>query len=216
MIALFNSLLVLILLLNLLALGSSRIHSVINTVSLQGILLGGMSLLVHEMIAFPDVLVAITTITIKGVVIPRMLFRAMDEVHIRREVEPLIGFLPSILMGALATTLSLLFADQLPLIVTHEGRAGTLVVSTALSTVLIGFIQLTSRFKAINQVLGYLVLENGIFIFGLLLLDATPLMVELGILLDLLVGMFVVSIVMNHINREFASLDTRKLLSLKE
>ena len=216
MIALFNSLLVLILLLNLLALGSGRIHSVISTVALQGVLLGGMSLLVHEKLSLPDVLVAITTIMIKGVVIPRMLFQAMDEVHIRREVEPLIGFLPSILMGALATALSLMFADQLPLIIIHEGYAGALAVSTALSTVLIGFIQLTSRFKAINQVLGYLVLENGIFIFGLLLLEATPIMVELGILLDLLVGMFVVSIVMNHINREFASLDTRKLSSLKE
>ena len=216
MITLFNSLLVLVLILNLCALGSSRIHSVIRTVTLQGILLGGMPLLVHEAVGLPDLLIAMVTVTIKGVVIPKMLFRAMDEAHIRREVEPLIGFMPSMLIGALATGAALMFSGQLPLIAIHESYAGTLVVPTALSTIFIGFIQLTSRIKAISQVLGYLVLENGIFIFGLLLLDTTPVLVELGILLDLLVGIFVVSIVINHINREFASLDTRKLSLLKE
>ena len=56
---------------------------------------------------------------------------------------------------------------------------------------------------------GYLVLENGIFIFGLLLLEAMPFLVEVGVLLDLFVGIFVMGIIINHINREFSSLDTR-------
>ena len=64
--------------------------------------------------------------------------------------------------------------------------------------------------------IGYLVLENGIFIFGLLLIEAVPFLVELGVLLDLFVGMFVISIIIHHINREFASLDTRRLSALKE
>ena len=71
------------------------------------------------------------------------------------------------------------------------------------------------RLKAISQVLGYLVLENGVFIFGLLLLEAMPLMVEMGVLLDLLVAIFVMGIILNHINREFSSLDTRQLSTLK-
>ena len=53
--------------------------------------------------------------------------------------------------------------------------------------------------------LGYLVLENGIFIFGLLLLEAMPFLVEVGVLLDLFVGVFVMGIIIYHINREFAS-----------
>ena len=64
--------------------------------------------------------------------------------------------------------------------------------------------------------LGYLVLENGIFIFGLLLVEAMPFLVEVGVLLDLFVGIFVLSIIIHHINREFSSLDTRRLSLLQE
>jgi hydrogenase-4 component E len=79
-----------------------------------------------------------------------------------------------------------------------------------------GFLVLTTRRKAISQVIGYLVMENGIFIFGLLLAEAMPIMVEAGALLDLLVGTFVMGIVINQISREFSSLDTSLLTSLKE
>jgi hydrogenase-4 component E len=65
-------------------------------------------------------------------------------------------------------------------------------------------------------VLGFLMLENGIFVFGLLLVEAMPFLVEAGVLLDLFVGIFVLSIIIHHINREFASLDTRRLSLLKE
>ncbi|MBZ0088830.1 MAG: hydrogenase, partial [Thermoanaerobaculia bacterium] len=75
---------------------------------------------------------------------------------------------------------------------------------------------LTTRRKAISQVLGFLMLENGIFVFGLLLVEAMPFLVEAGVLLDLFVGIFVLTIIIHHINREFASLDTRRLSLLKE
>ena len=86
----------------------------------------------------------------------------------------------------------------------------------SLATVLVGFIILVTRFKALSQVVGYLVLENGIFIFGMLLIEAIPLVIEMGVLLDLFVGIFVISIITNHINRAFSSMDTRRLVSLKE
>ena len=75
---------------------------------------------------------------------------------------------------------------------------------------------LTTRHKAIMQVLGYLLLENGIFLFGLLLLEAMPLMVEVGVLLDLFTGVFVMGIIIHHISREFASMSTEHLSALKE
>ncbi|HEX7499474.1 MAG TPA: hypothetical protein VF524_04130, partial [Polyangia bacterium] len=75
---------------------------------------------------------------------------------------------------------------------------------------------LIDRRKAINQVVGYLVLENGIYIMGLTLLHAMPFMVEMGVLLDLFVGIFVMGIILNHIRREFSSLDTAHLSALKE
>ena len=117
------------------------------------------------------------------------------------------------LLGAAGTALAIAFARFLPLDIKH---GAAMVVPTSLSTVLTGFLILTTRLKAISQALGYLVLENGVFIFGLLLLEAMPLMVELGVLLDLLVAIFVMGIIINHINREFASLDTRRLATLKD
>ena len=81
---------------------------------------------------------------------------------------------------------------------------------------LTGFLILTTRRKAITQVVGYLVLENGIFVMGLALLEAMPLLVEAGVLLDLFVGIFVMGIIINHISREFSSMDTARLSSLKE
>ncbi len=90
------------------------------------------------------------------------------------------------------------------------------IIPTSIATILAGFILLTTRYKALSQVLGYLVLENGIYIFSLLLLEGIPFVVEMGMLLDLFVSVFIVSIITNHINRAFSSLDTRVLVSLRE
>lgn len=210
---LLNALLVLVLVMNLFALGTSRILAVIRTVAAQGALLGAIPLLAHEHLTVPAGLAAIAAITIKGIIIPAIMIRALRAAEIKREVEPLIGLFPSIMLGALAAAFALLLAGQLPLVEQHEG---TLLVPTSIATVVVGFIFLITRFKALSQVVGYLVLENGIFIFGMLLIEAMPLVVEMGVLLDLSVGIFVICIIVNHINRAFSSMDTRRLVSLKE
>jgi len=211
--SLLNALLVVVLALNLFTLGSSRIVTVIKVVSLQGFLLGVMPLIIEDHLTVAALLAAAAAMILKGLVIPFMLLRAMRDVHIKREIEPLIGLLPSMLLGALATAVSLLFAESLPLASEHTTP---LLVPASLATIFAGFILLTTRVKAITQVMGYLVLENGIYIFGMLLVGAMPLVVELGVLLDLFVGIFVICIMVNHINQTFSSLDTRRLTSLKE
>ncbi|MCC7539097.1 MAG: hydrogenase [Deltaproteobacteria bacterium] len=206
-------LLVLILMLNFLLLGTSRLRTAINTSAFQGAVLGGLTVLVHGGFAVRPILVGLATIAIKGVLIPLMLHRALRDAAIRREIEPYVSSVVSLLLGAVATGASVLYADRLPLAPQHRG---SLLVPAALATVLVGFLILTSRRKAITQVVGYLVLENGIFMMGLTLHDAMPYLVEIGVLLDLLVAIFVIGIVMNHINREFASLDVTHLEQLKE
>src|SRR5947207_12019156 len=106
MTALLHSLLVLVLLLNLLALGTSRIGAVIRTVAIQGFLLGLMPLLVHEHISLFVILLSVAIISVKSFLIPSMLARAMRDADIKREVEPLIGLVPSMVLGAVATGLS--------------------------------------------------------------------------------------------------------------
>ena len=200
--------------LNLLALGSNRLPSLIRAMSLQGVLLGVMPLLMEqETINWRVLAVALATMVGKGVLIPLLLRRAMRAAHIDREIEPFIGFVPSLLLGAGGTIAAVALARALPLLPEHTG---TLLVPGAMASVFTGFILLIGRAKAISQVCGYLILENGIYLFGLLLIHATPLLVESGILLDLTVGVFVIGIIADRIQRAFDSLDTRKLTTLRE
>jgi hydrogenase-4 component E len=207
-----DALLVFVLMLNFVVLGSGRIRSLIYTVAAQGVALGVLPVLVHPA-GLREALVSIGAIVLKSAVIPRMLMRAMADLPVRREVQPLVGFRTSLVLGAVATTASLLLASRLPVL---GNTAVRLLVPASFATVLCGFIVLIARVKAITQVLGYLVLENGIFLFGLLLLDVLPFLVEIGVLLDLFVAIFVMGIIINHIHREFSSISTERLSRLRE
>jgi len=199
--------------LNLVALGTGRLPALIRIAAVQGMVLGIMPLVMEGELHLLKALVATATIAIKGFLIPGLLTRAMRTANIDRDVFPLIGFLPSLLLGAAGTVASVILSRRLPLLPEHHE---SLLVAGALSSVFTGFLLLIGRSKAISQVCGYLVLENGIYLFGLLLLGSTPLLVEGGILLDLTVAVFVIGIIVDRIQRAFDSLDTRKLTALRE
>jgi hydrogenase-4 component E len=207
-----NLLLITVILINFYTLGSARLVACIRAVALQGGLLALLPLATHGPSGHA-LLLGVGALTFKGILIPWLLLRAIREVRIRREVEPYIGFVATLALGTLVTAAAFIFADFLPLAAEHLGG---MFVPTSLATMFSGFLLLITRRKALTQVLGYLVLENGIFVFAVLLSEAIPLMVETGILLDLLVGVFVMGIVLNHIGREFSTLNTKRLTALKE
>lgn len=213
MASLLDSILMLLFILDIYVLGTSRLDAVIRTVAVQGVLLAATPVLAHGEINVTGVLIGLGTLTLKGIAIPAMLLHSIREVEIRREVEPLIGLGASMLLGGLGAGFALVFTTQMSLAPGHESQ---LIVPAALTTCLTGFILLTTRRKAVTQVVGYLILENGIYIFGLLLIEAVPALVEAGVLLDLVVGIFVMGILLNHIQREFSSIDTRSFSALKE
>src|SRR5688572_12085214 len=99
MVQMLDVLLILALSLNFYALGVSRIRAVINAVALQGILLGLCPLALHSGTGLRTVILVIVTITLKGLVIPRLLVRAMREANIQHEVKPYIGYMASLLLG---------------------------------------------------------------------------------------------------------------------
>jgi hydrogenase-4 component E len=207
-----NPLLLSVILINFFTLGSARLVACIRVVAVQGALLALLPLAAHGLSGHA-LLLALWALSLKGIFIPLMLLRTIRKVRIRREMEPIIGFVPTLILGALTTSGAFMFADFLPLIPEHHE---SLFVPTALATLFAGFLLLITRRKAITQVLGYLMMENGIFIFGVMLSSALPLMVEAGVLLDLLVAVFVMGIVLNQINREFSTLNTERLSALKE
>ncbi len=199
--------------LNLVALGTSRLPSLIRVAALQGMMLGIMPLLIEHEWRVMVLVIAVATVIMKGIVIPSLLHRAMRTANIDRDLDPLIGFLPSLLLGAAGMIGAVVLAHRLPLLPEHRE---SLLVAGSLASVLTGLLLLIGRSKAISQVCGYLILENGIYLFGLLLIHSTPLLVEGGILLDLTVAVFVTGIIVDRIQRAFDSLDTRKLTVLRE
>ncbi len=199
--------------LNLVALGSARLPSLIRAAALQGVVLGVMPAVMEHEAGPLLMLVSIATVAVKGLVIPALLQRAMRTASIDRDLEPLIGYLPSLLLGAAGTIAAVTLGRMLPLLPEHQG---SLLIAGSAASVFTGFLLLIGRAKAISQVCGYLILENGIYLFGLMLIRSTPLLVEGGILLDLTVAVFVIGIVVDRIQRAFDTLDTRKLTVLRE
>ena len=203
--------LILIIFLGIVILGNNHLGAMIQLFAVQSLVLSATPLLVHP--GKHAVVMAIGTVVIKGLLMPNLLFWAIRHVSIRREVQPLIGYGKTLMLGAFLMGVAFWISSRLELPVKETSN---LLVPSAFSVVMIGFLLLVSRFKAITQVIGYLVMENGIFLFALLLLDKTPLLVEMGILLDIFVGVLVMGIVVNHINQEFGSASTVNLTNLRD
>ncbi|NLW86341.1 MAG: hydrogenase [Planctomycetes bacterium] len=208
-------LMMLLVLTNLRMLASSRVAVCIQNVAIQAVVLGAItfSLSAHAAIAAGVIVVAISTVAVKGLVLPWLLRRAMKGAGIGREIEPFVGYASSVLIGAVL--LGLCFVIARPLRDTSHAGA-SMLIPVAMFTILTGLFIIISRRKALTQVLGYLTMENGVCVFGVSLAVEEPLLVEMGILLDVLVGVFVMGIVIHQINREFDHIDTDRLSVLKD
>jgi hydrogenase-4 component E len=217
---------VIALLLNFYILTITNLKQVINAVALQGAVLGLLYPVAHtgflpeeasppldSLEALRLFALTLAIVVIKGRIIPRFLLRAVRAADVRSQVTSTVGVVLPLLAGGLGTALSIAFSRSLPL---AGGHVSHLTISAALATVFCGFLMLCTRREALGQVLGYIVLENGIFIFGLLLIEAVPILVELGIVLDLFVGVFVMGIIFNHVSRAFPEASLEHLSALKE
>ncbi|MGH7500082.1 MAG: hydrogenase [Gemmatimonadales bacterium] len=205
-------LLLLVVLTDFWVLGTTRMSSVIRGAALQGAILAALPIALHPALSVHMVGLAAGTFLVKAILLPTFLHRAIREASVRREVEPVIGFTASLCVGAVAVALSFAVAQRLPL---PEAQTA-LLVPVALATVIVGLIVLTTRSKALTQAVGYLILENGIYVFGLSQAERVPFLVEAGVLLDVFVGVFIMGIVVFHINREFDSLSSAHLTELKD
>lgn len=204
-------LLLLVVLTDFAVLGTSRLSACIRWVAVQGAILGLLPLADGGEITAHVYVLALGTVLVKALLLPGFLKWAIREAAIRREVEPLIGYMPSMLFGAAALGAAFAIASTTRAFPRHD-----LIVPVALATVMIGLIVLITRSKAISQVVGYIMLENGVYLFGLTLSRRVPFLVEAGVLLDVFVGVFVMGIVVFHINREFDSISAANLSELRE
>lgn len=212
--SLADILLVLVLLSNLYLLGASRLGAAIKAIAFQGVLLAILPLIfTREAVNLHAWILSAGSFTIKGVIMPILLFRAIREVKIQREVEPFIPLTASLLLGMLIVLITFWLGWHFNL---PTAVSSILCVPTALAGVMMGLLLLVSRKKALMQVIGYMVLENGIYVFAMPLVVHMPFLVEIGVLLDVFVGVFIMGIIMNHIKNIFDSLSIENLMELKK
>ncbi|MBN2419896.1 MAG: hydrogenase [Deltaproteobacteria bacterium] len=195
-------------------LASSRLGALIQTTILQAVFLSALMLFKSEgPLSVYIVLLSLITFTVKGIVLPWLLKRAMRSADVQREIEPIIGYSASVLIGVVLLGLS--FIIFIPMKMSVSLESGFLLPG-ALFTTLTGLLMIISRKNALTQVVGYLVMENGIYAFGILLAVEEPLLVEMGVLLDVFVAVFVMGITVYQISRTFDHIDTDRLSELKD
>jgi len=202
--------LVLILIVNIFLLASSRIKSCIEAVALQGLLLGGLPFITHpsDTWSLHLIFLSLFSMVAKGVALPLMLMRALRISRVKREIEPYVGYAASLGIGLFFLGISWWVSSQIQLSKSHLEY---LLLPAGVFTVLTGLFLIISRRKAIMQVLGYLVFENGIFLFGVSIAAGEPFMVELGVMLDVMVGVFLMGIVVFHVQRELDNIQFNTL-----
>jgi len=156
---------------------------------------------------------AALTVLLKVILIPWVLHRLIDKLQVRWDVETLINIPTTMLIGIGLVIFS--FALATPI----SQMASTLTRSTlgiALASVLLSFLMMIVRSKAVPQVIGFLAMENGLFLAATSATYGMPLVVELGVALDVLVGTFIFGIFFFHIREQFDSLDIRHMEKLKD
>jgi hydrogenase-4 component E len=182
-------------------LATHRIVGMIKIFALQSFLLSLVPLFLHaEALSGRDILLSLGTMVLKAVLVPVILSWTIRHFSMRSEIKPLVGPGTSIFCGAVLIAVAFWVSLSLRL----PGKLFlSLVLPCSLATMLLGFMTMVTRTSAVTQVLGYLVIENGIFLFAVSLFDAMPVLIEMGILLDIFVAVFIMAIVLNHINEEF-------------
>ena len=194
-------------------LSTTRISSCLLWLSVQGILIGMIPVFLFQghLDARMQALV-VANVILKGLIFPWMLLRLRGRTGYKRVVEPFVGFVGSALFGIAALAFASWLADHINAVLMERSFA---VLDMAIFLILNGLFLMVTRRKAVMQVLGYLVLENGIFVFGLSAVAAVPLLVELGVLLDAFVAVFVMGMAVYHINREFSGITIDQLNALR-
>jgi hydrogenase-4 component E len=195
---------------DLVLLGAGRLRHLILLSAAHGVLLGVVVAGMNP--GGEELLVAAAMATLKAGVFPWLLWRTMRRIGSSEIVEPYMGLGTSVVAGLVGLGLLFWMDSRVELPVS----APPLLLPAALLTVLSGIILIVLRHKALTQVIGYLTMENGIFLLGVPLIGHDAMWIEFLILLDLFVAIFVMGIAIHHISRTFDSIDVDRFCTLRD
>ncbi|MEX3810240.1 formate hydrogenlyase [Paraburkholderia sp. BR13439] len=211
---LINFLAAVLLMLSFAMLSQRRILSLIHLYTLQGVALVLAILILGFVTDDAHLYVSAgLTLVLKVGVIPWILYRLVRRLDIQADVEPLINIPTTLLIGIVLVIIAFNVASPISQLATSAAR-GTLGI--ALACVLLSFMAMITRAKAVPQVIGFLSMENGLFFAATAATNGMPMIVELGIALDVLVGILILGVFMFQIREQFDSLDIHHLEKLKD
>ncbi|MEI7769020.1 MAG: hypothetical protein WCI67_03475 [Chloroflexales bacterium] len=204
----------LVLLLGVILLWRRSLHAYVVAFRWQSAVLAGLFVLVGFFGSDPELYgVAAVFIVLKVIMLPRYLSRLEQQVSAARETRPYVNTATSLIVAGLLVLLAYAVTRPLVLASTLPTRGG---LPLAMGLVFIGLFVTISRKSALTQVVGFLVMENGIALLAVLGTFGIPLIVELGVFLDVLMGFLVMQVFIYHIHGTFESIDVQQLNQLKD
>ncbi|MCG7844323.1 MAG: hydrogenase [Methanomassiliicoccales archaeon] len=202
-----------ILLVSLLVMASTRMGQLVRSFAIQSIMLAMLAAVLAYYTGSEHIyLVAGLTLVVKGMIIPRFLMYSVDRLKVKREVEPLVGIPGSLLISGALIIVSYYVTE--PLISSAETVTRN-CLAISLSVVLIGMFMMISRRKAMTQMVGLLMMENGLFLGIISTTYGMPLLVEIGIFFDVFMAVLIMGIFAFRVNRTFETLDTTFMRRLR-
>ncbi|MBP9591110.1 MAG: hypothetical protein KBE42_03525 [Steroidobacteraceae bacterium] len=209
-----NSLAALLLLISFAMLAQRRIVTLVNLLALQGGLLCAATLLLAWRTGENHLYVsAALTLALKVVFLPWLLHRLIRRLEVYWDTEPMLNVAGTMLVGLLVVVFAFGLAQPISAIASTATRSA---IGIAVAVVLLAFLTMITRRKATSQVVGFLSMENGLFFGAMSATYGMPMIVELGVALDVLVAMLVLGVFFFQIREQFDSLDLHHLESLRE
>ncbi|MDA3917989.1 MAG: hydrogenase [Deltaproteobacteria bacterium] len=208
-----DTILSLVLLSVLFSFGSSRLPGLIKVIAFQGIVVSLVPLFIEHDLTTGTILFSLVTMVIRGIVIPLSIHLVIKKVSINRGVEPIIGFHASLFAGLILIVAAAFVSHRLNI---PSVSTSALLTPTAITILVAGMFILMTRRNAIAMVLGYMMMENGIYLVGTTFSTHAHHIVEFGILLDVLAGVMIMAIMLRDMKQKFDGVDTVHLRNLKE
>src|ERR1035437_1140543 len=205
--------LLIVLLISLLYLSiANRLLTYIKILAFQGVILFGVALIeLSEINTVNLVLILLETIIVKAILVPLFIKYIIKRNNITRETEPFIPNFVSLIIVTTIIVITILLSNSIT--DTHLEKISFIV---ALSTLFTGLFIIGTRKKIITHVMGYMVIENGVFILSLAVGNEMPLLVNLGILLDIFASVLILGIFVNRIGDVLKDVDVDQLRNLRD
>jgi len=195
-------------------LSQRRILSLVNLFAWQGAILSASTAVVAYTSGQHHLYISAgLSLGLKVILLPWILHRLIRRLNVRWDTEPLLNIPTTMLAGILLVVFAFSLSQPIAALSASIARS---TLGIALAVVMLSFLMMITRRKAISQVIGFLAMENGLFFAAISATHGMPMVVELGVALDVLVGTLILGVFFFQIREQFDSLDLQHLEKLKE